>query len=207
MGGTNNEISEETAKLWEGDIAELEPEHWEHQFGGPDDDEQEDNIEREEKAGEELIALAKRYVELKCKIGQLTEELTDAKEQLLNTGMETGETITVAGHRLLGCVSKRYTFSSNIDDLESELRQRKKDDIEAGRAKVTHKTHYVRCSRLLADIRAEFPHAGIPWTQGELEVLKAEDNKGTPVKIISVLLGRPSRAIRSRLAKTDTTHE
>jgi len=198
---------EESVKIWENDIADLEPEHWEQLFAGPDDDELEECVERDDELCEELTALAKRCIKLKRQIGQLTEELTNAKEQLLSSGLETGEALTITGHRLLGCVSKRYKFSNGIDDLECELRKRKKEEIENGDAEITHKTDYVRISRLLADIRAEFPRAGIPWTQGELDLLNAEIAKGTLVRDMSVLFGRQSSAIRLKLSKANSLQQ
>ena len=209
-----------TAERWERDISDLESEDWEWLLGGPEDDsllyeeEGEEEEEEEEDEDEELeceidgdeeaIDIAKRCVELKRMIVKLSDKLSMEKQHLLDRGMEIGNSLTVDGYRLLGCVVRRYSFSSEVRELKRELHQKKLQEIETGQASLSSETSYIRISRLLADIRTEYPRAGFPWTQEELDILNAEVVKGKPIRDISGLLGRRPGAIRSRLAQTNS---
>jgi hypothetical protein len=155
----------------------------------------------------ELLAVAERCAELKRRIYRLTEELEVVKQELLDLGLDTGESVTAGGHRFEGRVSRRYRFSPEVEDLERELRARKDREVESGRARLAFQSRYVRISRLLEDVRAEYPRAGLAWTRAEMDLLEREAARGTSIRDIGAMLGRQPGAVRSRLARIESAEE
>jgi hypothetical protein len=98
----------------------------------------------------ELLSLAEQCVEPKRRIEELRERLAEGKRDLLELGLDPGESIVVGGYRMTGCVRRRYVFSEQVEALQVELKERKAREVESGRARVGSESRYVRITRLRA---------------------------------------------------------
>ena len=151
-----------------------------------------------DKQHEEFLVMVKTCIELKREIDLLTEEL-DEKKFLIASHIGSGERITVEGYSLIVREAIRYKFSPEITHFEEELKEKKKKEIEEGKAEITQSLPFVMISRLTMNMRKEFPRAGLPWSQDDWNILREEAAKGTPIKEIARRLQRQLGAVMAKL--------
>jgi len=152
----------------------------------------------EDEFPDKAVSTVVRCVDLHRKIAALTEQLAQAKFELLGT-LGEGMAMEYGGDEIEIRISRRHEFSTDLLALRRTLNRLERDEIASGAARLVAETPYVSIVRTRQALRREFPRADADWTEEERQIVASEYENGTSVAGIAALLEREPSAVRSVL--------
>jgi len=150
--------------------------------------------------------LLDRYLELRTKLHSIQEEMDRLKPEVVSYVSDLGGKLDYAGVQLLTQVSKSWQFSQEVMLLENILKDKKRDEIESGKATPKKETTFVIVRRItqghdFTTTRTAFPRAYTAWTEEEVLSLQRRFEQGYSIQELSAFFQRQVGGIRARLRR------
>jgi hypothetical protein len=170
--------------------------------------------------------LLDQYISLKSQMAALQRQIDKLKPQVATYVLDRGGSLAYKDFELRTRVSKVWKFSDEVALLERIVKDKKKQEIETGKAKLEKETPFVilrsrrhrnrrdaartgvkesRKAYAVSQTRRAHRRAYMPWSRDEDNFVVRQLRDGYSVDEISANLDRQTGAIRSRLKKLGQT--
>ncbi len=92
----------------------------------------------------------RRYIELRTQIAALEAEIETLKPVLVAHVQEVGDRFQFGSYVFRLRISRSWTYSDAVADLQTHLRDTKRKEVEQGVATIKKETHFVAMTPLKA---------------------------------------------------------
>ena len=166
--------------------------------------------------------LLDQYISLKSQMAALQRQIDKLKPEVATYVLDRGGSLAYKDFELRTQVSKVWDFSEEVALLEKMVKEKKRQEIETGKAKLRKETPFVilrsprprnrrqamrpgvkesREAYEASQIRKAHPRAYTPWSHDEDNFVVRQLHHGYSIDEISATLNRQTGAIQSRLKK------